>query len=66
MNPIDLAPRITYAVMAPSYDDKTDTRRFVLVNEVQGVEPLTGDDDPTGKEAVKKAGKILSVHGSQI
>ena len=31
MNPIDLAPRLTYAAMAPSYDDKTDTRRFVLV-----------------------------------
>ena len=65
-NPIDLAPRLTYAVMAPSCDDEADTRRFVLVNEVQGVEPLTGDDDPTGKEAGKKAVKILGVHGSPI
>ena len=31
MNPIDLAPRLTYAVMAPSCDDAADTRHFVLV-----------------------------------
>ena len=34
MTPIDLAPRITYAVMAPSCDDKTDTRHFVLVPRI--------------------------------
>ena len=31
MNPTDIAPRITVAVMAPSYDDEADTRHFVLV-----------------------------------